>query len=173
MSNLGRPLLLAMLVIACTLTLPACRQKASAPAVPGNPAPAITLPDTEGRTTRLSDHAGKVVVLDFWATWCGPCKEAVGELKVLQKKYGDRGVVIIGISVDKGGDASAKVREFAREHGIPYLLLIDDGSSYRSYGIARVPATFVLDRTHIIRATYPGFQPGIGKLIAVDIEQLL
>jgi peroxiredoxin len=122
---------------------------------------------------RLADHAGKVVVLDFWATWCGPCKEAVGELKELQKQFDGRGVVIIGISVDKGGDASAKVREFARQHGITYQLLIDDGSAYRSYGIARIPATFVLDRAHIIRNSYPGFQPGMGRQIALDIGKLL
>jgi cytochrome c biogenesis protein CcmG, thiol:disulfide interchange protein DsbE len=168
-----RSALITLSVLALLLPLPACRQKASAPAVPGNPAPAFMLRDTDGRTVRLSDHAGKVVVLDFWATWCGPCREAAGELKELQKNYGSRGVVIIGISVDKGSDAGAKVREFARQHGITYLLLIDDESSFRSYGIARVPATFVLDRQHIVRAAYPGYQPGIGKLIAVDIEQLL
>lgn len=169
-----RSSLAVLLLLLCMPLLPACQQKkTSVPAVPGNPAPAFTLKDPDGNVKRLSEYAGRVIVLDFWATWCGPCKEAVGEFKELHKRYADRGVIIIGISVDKGSDAPAKVKEFAREHGIPYQLLVDDGSAYKSYGIARIPATFILDRSHIIKTTYPGFQPGIGGQIALEIEKLL
>ena len=150
-----------------------CKRPVSKPAIPGNPAPAFSLLDIQGKEVRLADHAGKVVVIDFWATWCGPCKKASAELEELHRNYRGRGVVVIGISVDKGLDAAAKVKDFASAHGITYLLLLDNESTKKAYGVVRIPTTFVLDRGHIIRDTYPGFRPGISNEIGRTIEKLL
>ena len=152
--------------------LGSCKRTASLPPTIGNPAPAFALKDIEGRTVRLSDLADKIVVIDFWATWCGPCKKATEELEALHRKFRDRGVVVIGISVDKGGDAAAKVKEFASRQGMSYLLLLDDGTAKAAYQANVIPASFVLDRQHIIRNTYPGFRPGIGGEIGTTIEKL-
>lgn len=154
------------------LLAPAC-SKPEPPALPGNPAPAFSLTDVNGKQLRLADHAGTVIVLDFWATWCGPCEKATKELETVHRTYGNRGVAVIGISVDTGKDAGQRVREFAARHGMTYLLATDDGSLQRRYGVVRVPATFILDRGHIIRKTYPGYQEGMDKRIAADLEPML
>ncbi len=160
------------LALLALIFLPGC-SKPEPPAVPGNPAPAFSLVDVNGKQLRLVDYAGRVVVLDFWATWCGPCKEAAPELERLHRAYGNKGVVIIGISVDSGSDAAARVLAYARENGMTYLLAVDDGSVKKRYGAFRIPATFILDRRHIIRKIYPGYQEGMGKRIAADIDALL
>ena len=162
------------LVFALLLLQTGCRnERTHVPALPGNPAPPFSLRDESGKIVSLSDFSGKVVVLDFWATWCGPCKDAVAELEALHRKYTGRGVVILGISVNKESDAPARVRTFARQHALTYPLVIDDGSAYKAYGVTRIPATYILDRGLIIRDTFPGFRPGIGADITRKIAQLL
>jgi peroxiredoxin len=163
----------AAFLLACVLIVPACTRKETKPALPGNPAPSFSLKDIEGNTIRLEDHAGKVIVIDFWATWCGPCKDATRELEDIHRKFGNRSVVVIGISVDTGGGAAAQVKEFAARQKITYLLLLDDGNAKKAYGVTVVPATYILDRGHIIRDLYPGFRPGIGSEIERTIEKLL
>ncbi len=167
-----RSVLAGLLLFPALLLMQACT-KTEPPALPGNPAPDFSLVDVNGKPLRLADHADSVVVLDFWATWCGPCEKATKELEKIHQTYGSRGVVVIGISVDTGAEAGAKVREFAARNGLTYLLAIDDGSLKRRYGAVRIPATFILDRSHVIRKTYPGYQEGLGKRIAKDLDALL
>jgi peroxiredoxin len=170
--HLIRSMIAGLLLLSALLFQPGCT-KPGPPALPGNPAPVFSLIDVSGKPLRLADHENKVVVLDFWATWCGPCEKATKELEAIHQAYGGRGVVVIGVSVDTGKDAGARVREFAARHGMTYLLAVDDGSLQRRYGAVRIPATFILDRNHIIRTTYPGFQEDMGKRIAADVDQLL
>lgn len=159
------------ILIAALFVLLGCTQtRSQPPAIPGNPAPEFSLKDVNGKTVTLADFAGKALVMDFWATWCGPCKDAVPELEALHRAYRDKGVVVIGISVNKESDAAARVKEFAARHGMTYTLVIDDGSAYKAYGVTRIPATVVIDRGHLIKAVYPGFRPGIGKEIAADLD---
>ncbi|MDH4161125.1 MAG: TlpA family protein disulfide reductase [Nitrospirota bacterium] len=165
----GRTIFLSALILLLGCTQTGSQQ----PAIPGNPAPAFSLRDTESSPVALTDFSGKAIVLDFWATWCGPCKDAMTELEALHRAYQDKGVVVIGISVNKESDATARVKAFAGKHGMTYRLLIDDGSAYKAYGITRIPATVIIDRSHLIRTTYPGFRPGIGKEIAADIDGIL
>lgn len=162
-----------IMISAALFALPSCKPKETPPAVIGNKAPSFTLKDTSGKTVSLSDFSGKVVIVDFWATWCPPCKESSRELEKLHRKYGDRGVVVLGVSMDSGGGASQKIKDFAGRYGLTYRMLIDDGKTSQSYAVRSIPVTYVLDKNHIIVNIHIGYMPGLGERIAGQIEKLL
>src|SRR5512138_2439551 len=122
----------ASLAVVLLLFAAGCDRKQAAPAVPGSPAPAFSLKDMDGKQVQLTDLAGSVVVLDFWATWCDPCKRSMPEYEQLSLRFRDRKVAVIGISLDKGADAPARVRDFAAREKVTYRLLLDDGSAARA-----------------------------------------
>lgn len=163
--------MLALAVYLCIM--PSCKKGETQRAVVGQPAPVFTLKDLHGRTVTLADFRGKVVVIDFWATWCAPCKESTKEFERLHRKFGKRGAVMIGISMDKGADASSVVAKYARENSVSYLMLMDDGAVSDAYAVRNIPATYILDRDQVLVKTYPGFLPGLGERIAKEIEYLL
>ena len=109
------------------------------------PAPDFALKDANGKTVHLSDYKGKVVLLDFWATWCGPCRLEIPWLKEFQTKFKDRGFEVLGISMDDDGWAS--VKPFVTELGINYRIVIGDDATAQHYGgVDALPTTFVIDR---------------------------
>ena len=117
--------------------------------IPGNivgkPAPDFSLKTLDGKTLRLSDLRGKAVVLNFWATWCPPCKMELPWLVDLQKQYGAQGLQIVGISEDEGG--KDKVAQFVKEMGVNYTIAVDDDSVAEKYGdVEDLPTTFYIDR---------------------------
>ncbi len=108
-------------------------------------APAWELKDLDGKPVKLSDFKGKVVLLNFWATWCPPCREEVPALIALQNKYKDQGLVVIGLSVDQGGPAA--VKSFAKRMKINYPIVLGDEKTAAAYGNVQViPTTFFIDR---------------------------
>jgi peroxiredoxin len=118
-------------------------------------APEFTLKDADGKTVRLSDYNGKVVLLDFWATWCGPCKIEIPWLKEFQRKFRDRGFEIIGVSMDDEG--WQVVKPFVAELGINYRIVIGDDTTAQLYGgVDALPTTFVIDREGKIAAVHVG-----------------
>lgn len=120
-------------------------------------APDFELPDLNGNRVRLSDYAGQVVVLDFWATWCPPCQEEIPHFNELQKEYGSQGFQIIGIALDHAG--ARVVRPFAQKFRMNYIVLAGDSSKIiEDYGgLVGVPTTFVLDRKGYVVKTYIGY----------------
>ncbi len=109
------------------------------------PAPAWTLQSIEGKPVKLSDFKGQVVVLNFWATWCPPCREEIPDLIALQKQYASQGVVVVGVSLDDGGPAP--VARFARKMEINYPVVMGKRETAADYGgIAALPTTFIIDR---------------------------
>jgi thiol-disulfide isomerase/thioredoxin len=111
----------------------------------GKPAPAWTLTDISGKVIHSTDLKGKVVVLDFWATWCGPCRIEIPGFIALQKEYGDQGLTVIGASVDEGGPTV--VKKFAGQIGINYPVGVADDSIQAAFGgIVGLPTTFIIDR---------------------------
>ena len=113
-------------------------------------APAWTLRDVDGREVRSADFAGKVIVVDFWATWCPPCLEEIPGYIALQKKYAAQGLVILGLSVDAAG--VTVVKNFATGHQMNYPVLMADDSTVKAFGgVSAIPTTFLIDRLGRIR----------------------
>lgn len=140
----------------------ACDHTAPATKVPigGGQAPAFTLQDIGGKQVSLSDFKGKVVILDFWATWCPPCRKEIPHFVELQDRYGAKGLVVIGVALDDERTAG-EVRAFSRRMGINYPILYGNREVMEAYGpIEAIPTTFVIDRDGRIRARFVGYQPG-------------
>lgn len=108
-------------------------------------APGFSLQDINDRTVRLSDYENHVVILNFFATWCPACISEIPDFIELMNKYGDKGFVIIGISVDR--TRADEIRDFAVTNNINYPVLIDNGLVSDEYGPVRgIPATFIIDK---------------------------
>src|ERR1700722_10209529 len=123
----------------------------------GNVAPDFELPTLDGKNLKLSDLRGKAVLLNFWATYCGPCKIEMPWFVELQKEYGPQGFQIIGVAMD---DASTEdINKFAKEMGVNYPVLIGKDSVADSYGgVSVLPTTFFLDRAGKLIAREFGVQ---------------
>ena len=122
----------------------------------GTPAPEFTLPDIAGNQVASSSLKGKVVILDFWATWCPPCREEIPHFVNLQSKDRDQGLAIVGLSLDAGG--AKDVKPFAEEHDVNYTMLIANEEIARAYGnITAIPTTFVIDREGKIVQRFIGY----------------
>lgn len=134
------------------------------------PAPDFTLPTLEGGTFDLSEHRGEVVVLNFWATWCGPCRIEIPDFVRLQEELGDEGVQFVGVSLDEAG--FEVVRPFAEEFGINYPLVVDDGALAEQYGgVYGLPTTFIIDREGRVRRAVPGMMTE--EMLRPMLEELL
>ena len=130
----------------------------AAAVLPGTitPAPGWELQNTDGQTIHSSDFKGKVVILDFWATWCPPCKAEIPGFIALQNEYGKKGLAVVGISVDEGG--AAVVKQFAQQSGMNYPVLLADEKTPRAFGgIEAIPTTFIIDREGRIVTKHLGF----------------
>jgi peroxiredoxin len=135
-----------MLVFAFNLSRHSSRGTAAAGSqMKGDAAPDFTLQTLDGRTLRLSDFRGKAVVLNFWATWCQPCKIEMPWFVELQKQYGSEGLQFLGVAMD---DASPKdIGEFADSMGVNYPILIGKETVGAAYGgVQFLPETFYIDR---------------------------
>lgn len=119
------------------------------------PAPDFELASLSGETFRLSEQRGKVVVINFWATWCGPCRVEIPDLIRMQEVLGSEGVQFVGISLDEEGKEI--VEPFAQEANFNYPILLDDGSISEKFGgIYALPTTIIVDRKGIIQHRIPG-----------------
>lgn len=118
-------------------------------------APDFALKDSNGKTVHLSDYKGKAVVLDFWATWCGPCKIEIPWFIQFERKYKDRGLEVLGVaSGDEGWDV---VKPFTEQMKINYRVLLGNDTTADLYGgIEALPTTFLIDRTGKIAAVHVG-----------------
>jgi peroxiredoxin len=133
-------------------------------------APDFILVGISGENVRLSDYRGKVIILDFWDTWCSPCKIEIPGFVKLQKEWGDKDVQIIGIAFAKQGLKA--VQNFADNYCINYPVGICDQQTYDSYGpITGIPTTFIIDREGGIYKKYIGFRPE--ETFAKDIKILI
>jgi cytochrome c biogenesis protein CcmG/thiol:disulfide interchange protein DsbE len=134
------------------------------------PAPDFTLTDLSGNKVSLSNYRGKVVLLDFWATWCAPCKEEIPHFVDMQNRYGPRGLQVIGISMD---DDEKPVRAFQQQFKMNYPVAVGTTSLAEQYGgVLGLPITFVIDpdgrivSRHIGQTSAEVFEGEVQKLLA-------
>ena len=127
-------------------------------------APGFSLTGIDGQPVKLETYKGKVVLVDFWATWCGPCRMSIPHLVDLQRKYGDKGFQVIGISLDRTG--AGTVGTFAQKLGINYPIGMGTPEVAKAYGGVRsIPQAFLIDRSSNLRDQIVGYRP------MVELEQ--
>ena len=133
-------------------------------------APDFKLVDLTGKVNSLADYRGKVMILDFWATWCGPCRMEIPHFIEMQKLYGEKGLQIVGVSLDQGGKDD--VVPFAKNKGINYDMLLGTNEAAMAYGgVKGIPTTFVITQDGKIYKKYVGVRPR--ETFESDVKALL
>ena len=145
------------------------------PAGPGTPLPRtagpdFNLSDLKGETVSLASLKGKAVLLNFWATWCAPCVAEMPEIEQAQRRFADKGLVVLAINAGEDPD---KVGKFMAEHGYTFRVLLDrDESAGHRYSVSGWPSMFFIDREGDIRAQYRGYNTRnlMDDLKKIDIQ---
>jgi peroxiredoxin len=133
-------------------------------------APSFELADSTGSLVRISDYRGKVVLINFWATWCLPCKEEIPWFTEFERKYREQGFSVLGISLDKAG--WAVINPYAQKMGLDYRVVLGDARTAYKYGeVESLPATFLVDRQGRVASTHLGLVNR--KKVEAEIRELL
>ena len=133
-----------LLVVLLAVFILGCSKGDSGQGLSGG-APDFTLPAVDGSMVSMSDYSGKVILVDFWATWCPPCQEMIPVLSKLHKKYSDKGLVILGVSLDK--DGLGVLGTFVHENMIPYKVVMGDNRISNAFGgVSSIPTLYMVDR---------------------------
>jgi peroxiredoxin len=144
-------------LLAASLALAA--SAAHATPTPGAAAPDFTLRTADGRNVRLDELRGQVVLVNFWATWCGPCREEMPRLDALYAKYRKSGFVLLGVNID---DDPRVAMATAAKLGVSFPVLLDtDKKVSKLYDLGTMPSTVVIDRDGKLRYTHRGYREGV------------
>lgn len=136
-----------------------------------HPAPDFTLKSFAGENLRLQEYRGKVVLVNFWASWCGPCRQEMPILDRIQKRYGPLGLVTLGVNVDTD---ESSAREIAGDAHVTFPLLLDRQQEVsHSYQVAGMPFSVLIDRDGNVQYIHRGYKPGDEKEYINRIRQLL
>jgi peroxiredoxin len=139
--------------------------------VPSAVAPDFTLRSMDGPNLRLQEQRGRVVLVNFWATWCGPCRQEMPHLNRLYEKYRASGFMLLGVNVD---DDSRKAADVATKLGLKFPVLLDsDKKVSRTYDMSAMPATVVIDRNGRVRYIHRGYRDGYEATYDAQIRDLL
>ena len=138
---------------------------------PGQAAPAFRVITTSGQPVTLDNYRNHVLVVDFFATWCQPCRQSIPHLVEMNRKYGKQGLQVLGLSADEDGERPVKA--FANEFRINYPLALAGDITTADFGIRSVPVMFVIDRKGTIVEVYRGFSDEMGRSLEQLIKRLL
>lgn len=149
--------------------LSSCTHPPSAPLQIGSPAPKFTLPDLNGRQVSLDQFKGRVVMLDFWATWCGPCRMTMPLLGNLEKEYRDT-MTLLAVNLQEPRNV---VRDYVQKQNINSQVLLDEnGSVGEVYGTDSIPMQVLIDKNGIVRHIQVGFSPRMATQLRSVINSL-
>ena len=155
--------LAALLVLVSPQAVPAI--------APASSAPDLTLRTMEGPNLRLQEQRGQVVMINFWATWCGPCRQEMPHLNRLFEKYRASGFVLLGVNVD---DDPRNAAEVAAKLGVKFPMLLDtDRKVSHLYDLSSMPSTLLIDRDGKVRYLHRGYQTGFEDTYEKQIRELL
>nr|WP_295775353.1 TlpA disulfide reductase family protein [Rhodoferax sp.] len=156
---------------AASLALPLLASSTFSAVAPSGAAPDFTLRTVGGPNLRLQEQRGQVVLVNFWATWCGPCRQEMPQLNKLYDKYRAAGFVLLGINVD---DNSQHASDVAQKMGLRFPVLLDsDKAVSRLYDLSTMPTTVLIDREGRVRHVHNGYQAGYEDLYDKQIRGLL
>jgi len=137
----------------------------------GQPAPDFALRSMKGPPVRLSEHLGEVVVINFWATWCGPCRQEMPLLDELYGKYQLAGLALLSVNIDESTEPAI---EMAQTLEISYPVLFDTRKEVsRAYDVGAMPVTVLVDRAGVVRYVSEGYKPGYEKRYTEKLRELL
>lgn len=162
-----------MLGITAVSFIPSAKAAELVPITQAQKAPLINqrLPDMKGGEMALADFKGKVVLVDFWASWCGPCRESFPWMNSVQEKYVTQGLVVVGINLDQ---QPKEAEAFLKQVPANFTLLQDSKAFLpEAYGLIGMPSSYLLDREGRLRATHTGFHASRVKEYEASIQQLL
>lgn len=149
---------LVMIAVLTGVCVPLAQQSGNhaqlVPTMQRKPAPDFALKDSAGKQFTLKHYRGKVLLLDFWATWCHGCKQEMPWFADFDRKYRDSGLAVVGISMDD--DGWRVVSPFIKSTGVPYQIVLGDERTAKSYAIENMPDTFLIDRQGRVAAMYRG-----------------
>ena len=137
----------------------------------GDKAPPIKMVTTSGQPITLNNYKGYVLVMDFFATWCIPCKESIPHLNSLNRKYSKQGLQILGVSVDEGNDR--EVKSFQAERKISYPVAIADEDLQTEYGLRSIPTVYVINKKGMVADKFQGYSDQTAKAMEETIKRLL
>jgi peroxiredoxin len=160
----GTSLLGAILVIFTVSTL-------AASSLEGQVAPDFVLRSATGENLRLSEYRGDVVLINFWATWCGPCRQEMPLLDDLYGRYQRVGFNLLGVNIDED---SRRAMQMVQELGVSFPVLFDENKEVsKLYEVAAMPVTILVDREGIVRHVHHGYKPGYEEKYLTEIRSLL
>ena len=163
----SRAALLFMALFACASI--SCKGNPGAQV--GAPVPGFTLPDLEGRMHALDELRGKVVVLNYWATWCPPCIEEMPSLEKLHEALASKGLAVVAVSVD---ERFSDIERFVDEWNLTFTVLHDDGMKVsRSYRTFKYPETYIIDRMGRLKSKVVGARDWVAPSVIRDLVALL
>ena len=137
----------------------------------GSKMPEIGLKDLAGNSVTAASLAGKVVIVDFWATWCAPCREELPILQKFYKKYSEQGLVVVGVSVDK---EPGNIPDFLKKLGVSFPIVHDSGHQVSArYNPPKMPSSYIVDRKGIVRFVHGGFRADDAPEFEKQIKELL
>jgi len=146
-------------------------QPAAAILQKGDKAPPFKLVTTSGQPITPTNYRGYVLVMDFFATWCIPCKESIPHLIALNQKYGKQGLQVLGVSVDEGNDR--EVKSFINDRRISYPVAVAGEDMQADYGLRSVPTIYVINKKGVVAEKFQGYSDQTSRAIEDAIKRLL
>ena len=135
------------------------------------PAPNFTLKSSSGKNIKLSELRGQVVLLNFWASWCGPCRQEMPLLDDLHKRYSKLGFTVLGVNVEED---SSKAKNMLRSIPVTFPILFDTNNTVsKAYNVSAMPSTVMIDRDGNMRYLHKGYKPGDEKTYAKWAKKLI